>query len=351
MAAVINKRDAALQAATPRTITVNLGASVNVNGTVSGNVTGTLSGTAVATVVNAALSATSNYFNEGTTNPTGGADGDAYYNATTSTMWFNIAGVWKIGGTVNANQITTGTLASARIAAGSIDATKLNVTTLSAITANLGSVTAGNITGTANINITGIGQFGGNGSAGGYNAAILANNGQISANGVVSWSGSSATAAAIIGLGQSANTYGVVGYAVGSGSTGVLGLSFPASGIGVTASNTNPGGVALKVDGLMTISSTTLVANLNADRVDGFHAASLAKLAGGNTWSGGQFFGTDIDVNGWVQCNNFRIDQTPTTGAATATFPGNNKPGAGSTVQWVPVNVNGSNGYMPWWPA
>lgn len=183
MATVINKRDVALQAATPRTVTVNLGSSVAVNG----NVTGTLNGTPVADVVAAAFdSGTSDFFTSGTTNPTVSTPLTAYYNTATDVMWFKVGGVWEPGGTVNASQIITGTLAAARIAAnsitsdkiavgavtaneiaaGAITATKLNVSTLSAITANLGTVNAGSITGTADIDITGKGVFKGKDTAG-----------------------------------------------------------------------------------------------------------------------------------------------------------------------------------------
>ncbi|AWP37764.1 hypothetical protein DXF96_00110 [Heyndrickxia coagulans] len=48
---------------------------------------------------------------------------------------------------INASNITTGTLNAARIAAGSIDASKLSVSSLSAISANLGTVTAGTLSG------------------------------------------------------------------------------------------------------------------------------------------------------------------------------------------------------------
>jgi len=51
-----------------------------------------------------------------------------------------------IRGTLNADDLTAGTLAVARIAASSIEASKLTISTLSAISADLGSITAGTIT-------------------------------------------------------------------------------------------------------------------------------------------------------------------------------------------------------------
>ena len=191
MATVINKRDVALQAASPRTATVNLGATVNVNGTVSGDVTGTLDGTSVTTVVNAALSATANYFTTSASNPSGGSNGDAHYNSSTNVMWFKISGTWTQGGTINANAITAGTLAAARIAAGSITADKLSVSTLSAVSANLGTVTAGSITSSSNINITGTANFQGSTNSGGVNYCGVFNEAKTVAGGVSATAGTS----------------------------------------------------------------------------------------------------------------------------------------------------------------
>ena len=172
MAAIVNDLDIKLQAATPRTVSTNLPATVNV----PGNVTGSLNGIPVQDVIDAANTGggTENFFTASASDPTGGAAGDAHFNSTTNVMWFNIGGVWTRGGTINASQITTGTLAAARIAANTITAGMLNVSTLSAITANLGSVTAGNITGLANIDITGIAKFSGqSGTIGDYYPGIF----------------------------------------------------------------------------------------------------------------------------------------------------------------------------------
>ena len=276
MAAVINKRDVALQAASPRTATVNLGTTVNVNGT--------LNGQPVADVVAAAFdSGTSNFFTSSASDPTGGSSGDAHYNTTTQVMWFNVGGTWTKGGTVNASQIITGTLAAARIAAnsitsdkiatgavtaneiaaGAITATKISVTTLSAIAANLGTVTAGDITGTSDIEISGRGVFKGTYAANGYTAAVHGNPGRVSGVGVAGYSD------AVIGA-------GVLGDHNGSG-FGVHGYASSSAGYGVWAENTG-GGVALQVAGKMAISSTTVVTNLNADMVDGKHADSLCQI-------------------------------------------------------------------------
>lgn len=302
MATVLNKRDVALQAASPRTATVNLGSTVNVNGTVSGNVTGTLDGTSVTTVVNAALNATANYFTTSTSDPTGGANGDAHFNSSTNVMWFKVSGTWTRGGTVSASEITTGTLAAARIAANSITASKINVSSLSSVSANLGTVTAGDITGTSNINITGQGRFGGATTEGGATYAGVFNSSGGSTHGVGGW--------ATTGLGIWGNA---------TSGSGVFGSA--STGTGVKAQTTG-GGTALQVIGPMTITSSALVSNLRS--------ASCLLADNSTKWNG------------------YTLGSA-TTGSATASFPGNNKPGSNSTCTWIPVTNGITSGYLAFW--
>lgn len=182
------------------------------------------------------------------------------------------------------------------------------------LNASTGAATfKGDITGGSNINITGNGSFDGATTNPLGNSAVVANKNLGAANGVIGYG----------------NT--------GSGGTGVI-----AVGGGLA--------VALDVQGLMTISSTTLVTNLNADRVDGFHASSLAKLSGGNTFSGDQTFSNNITATGQVRAGAFRLDQPAVTGTATATFPGNNKPGSTTTCKFIPHTVDGVFGHLAWWP-
>lgn len=309
MAAVINARDVVLQAASPRTVSVNLGSTVNVNGTVSGNVTGTLNGTAVSTVVNAALSATANYFTTSASDPTGGANGDAHYNSNTGVMWFKISGSWTAGGTINASQITTGTLAAARIAASSITSDKLSVSSLSAIAANLGTVTAGDISGSANINITGTANFQGATNSGGVNYCGVFNEARTVAGGVSATAGSGG--------------FGVRGSAGTSGSIGVSGTGGSASGAeGVRATQGSGGGVALAVVGPMTITSSALVSNLRA---------ATCQLADNSTK-----FATYADGGS-------------STGTSTATFVSTNKPGSNSSNVWWSLTNGSTTIRIPIW--
>lgn len=52
-----------------------------------------------------------------------------------------------------------------------------------------------------------------------------------------------------------------------------------------------------------------------------------------------------------IYSGGIRLDDTSFvgTGAATATFPGNNKPGSNSSNTWLQININGTNYYIPVW--
>lgn len=200
--------------------------------------------------------ATSNIFTTSASDPSGGNNGDAHWNSTTSTMWFKTAGVWRVGGTINAGQITVGTLAAARIAANSITSDKISVSTLSAIAANLGTVNAGSITGTAGIDITGVAKF--NGDSGlGY--TVSCNPVEATNRGGVRAIANSTT----LNAGNFQNT------SSSSSSTALYAFSL--------------NGNAIHCDGKLRVSnidmtSTSLVTNLNADQVDGYHASSFGRI-------------------------------------------------------------------------
>ena len=118
--------------------------------------------------------------------------------------------------------------------------------------------------------------------------------------------------------GQTTTGIGTYGYASGAG-VGVYGQCYTTGGIGVYASGAF-GATALRVDGPMTMTNTSIVANLNADMVDGVHLAGL------------------------LQTNN-----SVTSGSATATFSGTNKPGSNSSASWLPVTIAGTTYYIPVW--
>ncbi|SDX87946.1 tail fiber domain-containing protein [Nitrosomonas halophila] len=238
-------------------------------------------------------SATTNFFTTSSSNPSGGVNGDAHFNSSTNVMWFRIGGTWRRGGTISASEITVGTLAAARIASNSITSDKINVTTLSAISANLGTVNAGSITGSAGIDITGQGVFRGQGLADGQYYAGVFNPGGLSNRGGVYCRSNSLLNAGILAT-HTGNGRAVEGWAYGgSSSTGVYGSSLNSGGRGVEGVNNSSGGfgvmarstsgTALRVEGSMQITNTGIVTNLNADRVDNYHATSFCRTIGSNS--------------------------------------------------------------------
>lgn len=214
------------------------------------------------------------------------------------------------------------------------------------IQASTGAATfKGDITGGSNINITGQGKFGGSVTSDSTTWAVVANDASASTGGVIGWAGSAGAGIRGNCVSSLSSSRGVEGLAASG--TGVYGLA--STGVGVKAQVTGAG-TALQVLGKMTIDNSTLVTNLNADQVDGFHASALAKLSGGNTFSGDQTFSNNITATGQVRAGAFRLDQPAVTGTATATFPGNNKPGSTTTCKFIPHTVDGVFGHLAWWP-
>lgn len=274
MAAILNDRDIALQASATRSAAVNLPVSVSV----PGNVTGTLGGVPVQNVLDAAFAATVQpIISESGSNPVGGSHGDSHYNNVTRTMWFNINGTWTVGGTVNASQIISGTIAAARIGANTITATMLNVSTLSAISANLGSINAGNITGSANITITGQAVFDGQVTSDGSVYCGVFNGSGASPGGLVGFAGLGGIGLRGSAAGKGGSSIGVSG----SNTTGVGTLGTATSGTGVRAIAST--GTALDVQGKMTKTGTELVTNLNAQLLNSKAASSYCQIVVGTT--------------------------------------------------------------------
>lgn len=202
-------------------------------------------------------SATENFFSRSGSNPSGGSDGDAHYNTSTQTMWFKTSGIWSVGGTVNANQITVGTLAAARIASNSVTTDKLDVGgALSNITSNLGTITSGTVSTSGTIRATGT-----TAQAGSNYSAVFNSNGNAS-RGIYCWRG-------VVGVGSS--NEGVLGQASGGGG---VGGSFTGSG-GAQALEAF-GGILLQ--GNITIQTQT-ISNLTAGFATSAGSTSFATNA------------------------------------------------------------------------
>lgn len=193
---------------------------------------------------------------------------------------------------------------------GTISADKLSVTNLAAIHADLGTVTAGSITGTAGIDITGQAKFAGSTTGGPGTTAVLANLAEGSQFGVVGYSGSVADSAGVIGLADGTGRYGVIGTTLTGGGFGVHGAS--GTGIGVQGFGTGAGGI------------------------------------------GGSFAGnSSSEIALQISTGRFRIDSgkfSTSSGSGTATFSGKTPNGATNTNDWVEVFKDGTKGWVPWWP-
>ncbi len=259
----------------------------------------------------------------------------------------------------------------------------LKVGSLDAISANLGTITAGSINtsgfiradGQASYTVpdpaTGTGTSYGTAVAGNISssASIGVYGLSTSVAGVYGQTSSGSVGSGVFGTGRngvrgrpnSSGGIGVLGESVGSGSAGIRGLSdglgaqggyFTATSGGDGASNvalraeasgnrtaldvigraafTNPI-IVTQATGTppFTITSTTVVANLNADLLDGEQASSLAQSIGANRVSIGN----------------------TTAGSRVATFDPNNKPGANnSTNVWLEVRHGGNTFWVPAWP-
>lgn len=163
-----------------------------------------------------------------------------------------------------------------------------------------------------------------------------------------------------------ANSKGVIGETAEGPSTTVggyftnfpIGTSGPYSVLG-TALKAEWGGLGLAIDCVgpariseqltltkatgtapMVVTSTTKVANLNVDLLDGGDWASPGALGATAPSS--------------VRCTSLRIDQASSSGTAQWNLPNggstaSGKPGANSTGVFVPMNMNGVAGWTLWW--
>lgn len=286
MATIVNTRDVILQAASPRVLTVTLPSNVTLP---SAQVTGLgtlatkssvsisevsgLGALAVKNKVDVALDLTApltasdvsglgalavlNQLNLGT-QTTGQLD------ATTKVT--NL-GSLAFANSVAANQIGAGTLAAGVIYSGSILASQITTGTLTAATVDTSNYIRAYGSRPTPVTVTG-------------NSVYPTVYGESSASAGVGVVGVSTSPSGVTRgvLGYSTYGTGVVGWAASTGDYGVLGQCQSASGVGVYASN-GAGGTALYVNGPMQITSTDMVTNLNADKLDGLHAAAFAKLS------------------------------------------------------------------------
>jgi membrane-bound inhibitor of C-type lysozyme len=207
------------------------------------------------------------------------------------------------------------------------------VGSLEAITANMGTLTAGTISGTANITIAGSARFDGMNSLltvptlGGIVTATAVNTGGSAANGI--WGNSTSFGPA----------YGVIGTAAvgNTGYAGVLGYG----NIGVSGRSGAPSGEAIGVQGSGANTSTSRgVQGLSGAVAGSIGVHALAIGSGTALYAQGpSTFTAALTLTG----------QSVATGTGIANFPGTNKPGGTSTCQWMSISVNGAACYIPVW--
>jgi hypothetical protein len=144
--------------------------------------------------------------------------------------------------------------------------------------------------------------------------------------------------------------HGVLGNTNHTGTTrnGVLGISAGtgSQAAGVFGSSSSGGGgteFGLYSFGRFGISNNTVVANLNADLLDGQEASAFATVA-----SGTDAYAANR-LNGSGGTNVLRFVQGTVTGSATATFDGSNKPASNSTNVWMQITIDSTTLYIPVW--
>lgn len=188
---------------------------------------------------------------------------------------------WLVPGTViDGNLLVSGT----------VTASKLNVTNLSAVSADLGTVTAGTISGSANLDIAGTAQIHGTTTAtvfsGSRTAAVIVNGAL--ANDIGGWGFSSAAnGAGWRGLATGSFGAGIYGEGQGTGgqSAGAVGSAINSGNYGVIANGVSGAkGLlcvgTLELQGAMTITSSTLVTNFNAEQLNGHLGTEYALYTG-----------------------------------------------------------------------
>lgn len=268
MAAILNDLDAFLQADTPRTVPVNLGSNVNVNGTLGGTPVNTV----VTNAANAAAHASSsgNPHNVNLTQISGDLDdindGVTFFRTNAN----QVTGAGRGFNALNSSSEYIKSLKSTQLAvvgsnpstgwvgdANGIRMYQSGVLKVNIPISGAPSFTA-DITGGSNINITGNGVFNGLSTSTFGNAAVTANQSQNALNGIVGYADSGAGGTGVI--------------AVGSGLASALLASGRSSFQG-----------SASFQGGITTTSTTLVTNLNADMVDGKHASALCNIVPCNT--------------------------------------------------------------------
>ena len=247
MATIVNARDVILQSAVTRVAAASLPSNITIpKGQVTG--LGTLAG---QNSVNLSTQVVG-YLSSGSVTGLGAL-------AALSTVDLSSA---FVVGNLAANKIGAGTLAAGVIYAGAISADQIDTGSLTAITVDTSSYLRAYGSSPTIVNL-------------GYNSFYPTVFGDSTRTLGVGVLGNSSGGPGVLGRTTNSGNSGVVGWGLAAGANGVYGQSNSSTGAGVRAVNSD-NGPALAVVGKMTISDSTLVANLNADLLDGSHASAFA---------------------------------------------------------------------------
>lgn len=224
------------------------------------------------------------------------------------------------------------------------------------------AVFTGNITGGANIDISGSGRFNGLTSNGGYNAAIQANSSLTQVYGAVGWGNNTSSSAGLVGVaGNAVQATGVVGTASGSGRYGMWAINTTGTALLVNGALTQNNGattltsVAIQSGGLSISGNITQSSGTSQLRSLTINSGGLTVSSG--TTSVGALSCSTFNTSSTTLVNNLNAQYWGSirtngvlTGTATATFNSTNKPGANSTNQWLRVtDTSGNHAYLPYW--
>lgn len=196
-------------------------------------------------------------------------------------------------------------------------------------------------------------------------SALSADLGTITAGSITGATVKTASSGARIALNESANN-SIKGYTSGgtemfslSAASGILSMSSDqvsvtqgairvdtSANTGCAISAYGPGG-APAIYGNASGNGT----GIKGDSYSG-HAGHFASGSSSGTavYADGSVGGTALYVKGaTVFDGGVSFTASPSTGSGTATFPGNNKPGGNSTVSWMQITISGTTYYMPVW--
>jgi hypothetical protein len=296
--------------------------SIASNGTLAGGGGGQV--TIAGLGYTGALNATSNAVTQSGSNPSGGSSGALHYNTSTKRWWTNIGGSWTdnqieavsvtaawiYAGTINVNQLNAGTLTShtidtsgyGRFRGGvSVDGYQAAIVANENSTQFAGIYSKGSMYGTVGVssNSSGAGIYGGNGGSGsgvfggsssgpgvrgsstsGYggsfsstnNYGVYATSGGYGAyflgNGGV-YAVSNNSLASVRGINNNSSGVAIRGDTSVAGSTTIWAQNSAGSGYNVGLYAACSYGPAIYCAGTMTITTSSLVSNLNAQFLNG----------------------------------------------------------------------------------